>query len=143
MGYRTDIDAKLALSRPPAGAELDQLLAEYAAFAAGSPGAPEGPCDWDLMREADTGNLFADPNAVTLEINTDKPAEWEEWLAHLLREFFTPRGLQVSGTAHWRGDDDTDFGYVQVENNEMTVYEGRITYQPMRHYPAVVDDGQA
>lgn len=45
-----------------------------------------------------------------------------EWLQYLLEHFLMPWGYTLHGTVRWRGSDETDHGYVTVENNQVSVH---------------------
>jgi len=44
-----------------------------------------------------------------------------EWLKYLIHNFLT--GHVVNGKVHYQGEDDTDAGYIVVEENKITVHD--------------------
>lgn len=51
------------------------------------------------------------------------------WLQFLITNFFEPWGYKLNGTVDWHGEDSDDFGKIIIENNNMTIKNGRIIYE--------------
>lgn len=59
----------------------------------------------------------------------EKFYHYTEWLEYLIRNFFEPWGIKVSGVVKWEGEDSDDMGKIVVVNNEVTVLKANISYE--------------
>jgi hypothetical protein len=46
----------------------------------------------------------------------------------MIKHFFKPWGITLDGEIEWQGEDRSDMGKIVVEDNDVTVLEGKITY---------------
>ena len=51
-----------------------------------------------------------------------------EWLIYLIDHFFKPLDYVLNGEIFWEGEHSDDFGCISVENNVVTVQEGKRYY---------------
>ncbi len=70
-------------------------------------------------------------------INSDNELEWDggekfyyytEWLKYLINNFFSKWDVILNGEITWVGEDFDDLGKIIVEDNEVTVKNGRVIY---------------
>ncbi len=79
------------------------------------PGAPSYYCQWVLSK--DCLGLEWDGN--------EKFDKYTEWLQLLLDRYFTPWGIQVTGSIHYQGDSIGDYG-------SLSVVDGRVIKSPKK-----------
>ncbi len=94
------------------------------------------PCQADFMRDT--------PDAVPglwcgWRISDDgKELEWDggekfynyiEWLRYIIKHFFIPWGVKADGEILWFGEDRSDLGKIKVNNNQVFVFTGEVTYE--------------
>ncbi len=58
----------------------------------------------------------------------EKFENYIQWLAYLMNHFLIPWGYNLNGEVNWEGEDNTDFGIMILENNQLSVREGVISY---------------
>jgi len=122
MGYKRNFSGKLLLSQAltiPQYREISKFTRQYSwkdpHYALDvQQGAPEYWCCW-----------WVNDSGEWLEQNENEKTAYEkEWLEFLIKKFFQPWGITLSGTLKWTGDDVEDIGIILVEENEITVREG-------------------
>jgi hypothetical protein len=93
------------------------------------PGQPNG---WDFNGTGQPGlwcNWVLTDDGEELEWNgSEKFYNYTEWLEYLIKHFFEPWGIELNGEIEWQGEDRYDIGKIIVEDNEVEVREGSITY---------------
>jgi len=52
-----------------------------------------------------------------------------EWLKYIIKNFFIPWGIVAEGTITWVGEDSSDMGKISVKNNEVSIFNGEVTYE--------------
>jgi hypothetical protein len=58
-----------------------------------------------------------------------KAYHYLDWLPIVIERFLEPHGLKVSGRIDWYGDDSDDRGYIEVEDNAISIYDAVISYE--------------
>lgn len=51
-----------------------------------------------------------------------------EWIKYIIQHFMIPWGIVINGEVEWEGEERDDLGIIIVENNEVIVKEGTVTY---------------
>lgn len=51
-----------------------------------------------------------------------------EWIEYLIEHFLAPWGYTLNGEVKWWGEDREDFGIICIENNNVTIKQGVISY---------------
>lgn len=51
----------------------------------------------------------------------EKFYEYVEWIKYLITHFLKPWNYTLNGTVHWQGEDPTDEGIIEVQNNNVRV----------------------
>lgn len=60
----------------------------------------------------------------------EKFYHYVEWLEYIIDKILEPRGYKLNGSVEWVGEDSfEDRGKIIVENNKVTVKEGKIVYE--------------
>lgn len=106
MGYSTDFDGTIALSRPLTIAEARTVLDwnEEDRGGTGKPGKhPDGYMQW--LPTDDLRGLVWDGNEKFYDY-----VEWMEWLVARLAEW----GIAGNGAIHWQGEENGDTGVLSV-----------------------------
>lgn len=105
--------------------------------------AGEGLDGWWAYREEEKAKIAAGqcqpglwcqwtPNEDGTKLEWDggeKFYEYIPWLRYLIDNFLGPWGYKLNGEVTWEGEERCDLGKIQVEDNEITVLEGKITYE--------------
>lgn len=63
-----------------------------------------------------------------LTLEEGKAYNYLEWFPVIVKRFLEPHGLKVSGRIEWFGDESDDMGYIDVEDNDMTIYDAVIEF---------------
>lgn len=58
----------------------------------------------------------------------EKFYKYVEWLRYLINHFFQPWGVMLNGVITWYGEDRNDFGKIVVEDNDVRVLIGQISF---------------
>lgn len=58
----------------------------------------------------------------------EKFYNYVEWLEYLIEKVLAPKGYVLNGEINWQGEDSSDVGLIKVEDNKVTVLEGRVSY---------------
>ena len=120
MGYRRSFDGKLLLSNALTIPQYREFMtwlndpAEGGGAIVDPDLTPAGFCCW---RPNETGEWLEQVPG----INT---YDDEKWLRYLIRRFFKPWNITLSGTLKWSGQDVDDIGIIIVEDSMITVQEG-------------------
>lgn len=78
-------------------------------------------CKWEV-----TG----DENGMTLQWDgAEKFYNYIEWLQYLINHFFSKWGVLLNGEINWFGEDRSDVGKIIVNDNVVTVKEGKIVFE--------------
>lgn len=51
-----------------------------------------------------------------------------DWLKYLIKNFFQPWGVELSGEVTWQGEDSSDMGKIIVKGYDVTILHGEIVY---------------
>jgi hypothetical protein len=96
---------------------------------------PPGQDDWLTGSHQDAGqpglwcNWILTDDGTELKWNgSEKFCSYVEWLEYLIKHFFEPWGIELNGEIEWQGEDRYDIGKIVVDDNEVEVKEGSITY---------------
>lgn len=81
-------------------------------------GQPSLWCSWEIDKDSLSGP------------EDSKFYHYTEWLAYLIGHFFEPWGYKLNGDINWEGEDRNDAGCLSVVDNEITVYEAIVTFEP-------------
>jgi hypothetical protein len=52
-----------------------------------------------------------------------------EWLTYLRDHFLQPWGYVLSGEVTWQGEDSSDMGKIVVNNNQIAIKRGRVSWE--------------
>jgi hypothetical protein len=55
---------------------------------------------------------------------------YSEWIVYIIQNFLAPSGYVLNGTVEYRGEDDTDQGYLHITNNILKVQQAKVVYSP-------------
>ena len=58
----------------------------------------------------------------------EKFYNYVEWMSYLIKHFFKPWGVKLTGEIEWVGEDSEDRGKIVVENNDIAVYHAESVY---------------
>lgn len=125
MGYHSNFNGRFKLSRKLTDDETRQFN-EFVNTRRCRPDntnePPEGQpslwCDWRVSLGIEG------PCLVALD---GKHYEHGAWLHYLCVTFFKPWGVTLHGKVYWQGDEEYDFGYYEIKEEDPTrinVYEG-------------------
>lgn len=68
-----------------------------------------------------------DQNGTAIEWDQgEKFYNYIEWLQFLIQHFLSPWGYLLNGKVQWRGEDPTDRGTIEVQNNDVIVTEEEV-----------------
>lgn len=59
----------------------------------------------------------------------EKFYDYVEWLEYLIQHFLQPWGVVANGTIDWEGEESSDRGRIQVDDNQVSVGVARVTYE--------------
>lgn len=122
MGYTTDFDGVLHLSRPltvPEFNELKKLGEEYEKkdYAKVNPEHPDSYLQWVPTKDGEG-----------LEWNGgEKFYDYVEWLEWLIKYWFTPKNIELNGAIRWQGEEIGDVGRIEVNHNTVKAIELEVT----------------
>ena len=112
MGYSTDFSGAFN-----SDVEMsDELVEVINAFSEmnhyGEDGKPDSRwCDFEVSKTQLYWN------------QSEKTRCYVEWLEYLVKHFFEPNGVKLSGVMNWQGDDEHDIGHIIMVNNAISVRE--------------------
>lgn len=58
----------------------------------------------------------------------EKFYSYVEWLEYLMEKVFEPRGYKLNGEIDWFGEDPDDRGKISVVDNDVMVYEVKLSF---------------
>jgi hypothetical protein len=61
----------------------------------------------------------------------EKFYDYIEWLQYIVKNFLAPKQYVLNGQVTFQGEDNEDFGIINVENNVIKVANGRRSYGPL------------
>jgi hypothetical protein len=99
-----------------AGQDHDDSILEYNSPPSTQPGLW---CQW--IPTDDLRGIQWDEN--------EKFYDYVEWLQYIVKNFLIPWGYTLNGEVEWSGEEREDIGKIVVVNNDITVKEGRVTYE--------------
>lgn len=108
MGYCVDWKGGLRLSKPMTKA----LAAEYRECEESEVWPGKTP-----DRRFNPWSLTADNHGI--DVLTDKPGEWKDWLQYTVDHWLTPNGITVTGSCEWDGEERGDSGVITVEDGKV------------------------
>jgi len=53
-----------------------------------------------------------------------------EWIEYLINHFLEPWGYKLNGEVYWEGEESGDLGKIVVNDNQVKVFHGEVTYVP-------------
>jgi hypothetical protein len=94
---------------------------------------PPGQNNWSCNVENGQPGLWCQwilsSDGTTLEWDGgEKFYNYVEWLQYLIKHFFEPWGIKLIGEITWNGEDREDIGKIVVDENNVTVLNGKITF---------------
>ena len=116
MGYTTDFDGQFEFNRKLTKKELQAMeTLDETRHEDGYKEKPSIWLQWIVEEYHDTHYLIWDGN--------EKFYNYIEWLEYLIKYFFKPNNLSITGRVRWRGEEFDDMGTISVEDNEVEVLE--------------------
>jgi len=116
MGYTTDFDGQFEFNRKLTKKELQAMETLYETrHEDGYKEKPSIWLQWIVEEYHDTHYLIWDGN--------EKFYNYIEWLEYLIKYFFKPNNLSITGRVRWRGEEFNDMGVIDVQDNEVEVLE--------------------
>jgi len=116
MGYTTDFDGQFEFNRKLTKKELQAMETLYETrHEDGYKEKPSIWLQWIVEEYHDTHYLVWDGN--------EKFYNYIEWLEYLIKYFFKPNNLSITGRVRWRGEEFNDMGVIEVEDNDVEVLE--------------------
>lgn len=116
MGYTTDFDGHFEFNRKLTKKELKAMETLYETrHEDGYKEKPSIWLQWIVEEYHDTHYLVWDGN--------EKFYNYIEWLEYLIKYFFKPNNLSITGRVRWRGEEFDDMGTINVEDNDVEVME--------------------
>ena len=58
----------------------------------------------------------------------EKFYDYIEWIEYLIEKILAPRGYVLNGIVKWEGDDCSDQGKIEITDNVVKIYRGRVVY---------------
>ena len=119
MGYTTDFYGKFAISKR-LNKKHEKLLRDFCSQPHNDDKkCPGGYCQW--VPDDDGESIQWDGN--------EKFYDYVEWIEYLVKKFFDPWGYVLNGSVEWVGEDPRDVGKIEIINNKVNVYDGKIVYE--------------
>ena len=118
MGYTTDFDGQFEFNRRLTKKELQAMETLYETRH--EDGYEQKPSIWLQWIVVDG---YKNDNHYLVWDSNEKFYNYIEWLEYLIKYFFKPNNLSISGRVRWRGEEFDDIGTICVENNEVEVRE--------------------
>ena len=118
MGYTTDFDGQFEFNRKLTKKELQAMETLYETRH--EDGYKEKPSIWLQWIVVDG---FDNDNHWVVWDGNEKFYNYIEWLEYLIKYFFKPNNLSITGRVRWRGEEFDDMGTINVEDNEVEVLE--------------------
>ena len=59
----------------------------------------------------------------------EKFYEYDVWIEYIIEHFLKPWGYVLNGEVEWKGEDSSDLGKMIVEDNVLTIKQGKIVYE--------------
>lgn len=140
MGYTTYFSGEFELDRQLSTedkAAFDRLLADinirqewirHEKWGRDEPSTPN-PKDLPEFGMLESIGWEMDEDGSCLYYHWERECDSESWLNYLLDHFFIPRGYKLNGFVDWEGDGYEDFGYYNLDDNKLEVWEGFRTYR--------------
>lgn len=102
------------------GQDLDGTIVDY-----NQPpdGQPSLCCNWVPVQDDDGEYTYIEWNGV------EKFYAYVAWLDYIIEHFLKPWGRVLNGKVKWQGEDRSDFGIIIVDNNVVTIKNGKIVYE--------------
>lgn len=76
-------------------------------------------CQWQINEE--------DKQTIAWD-GGEKFYNYVEWIQYIVQRILSPRGYSLSGAVTWQGEDRSDIGKITIDNNRISVLEGKIVY---------------
>lgn len=51
----------------------------------------------------------------------EKFYDYQNWIVYIVKHFLEPWGYSISGSVAWEGEDPSDFGVLEINNNKIYV----------------------
>lgn len=123
MGYSTSFGGELEFDKPLT-AEQVKTIQEFNEERHGGntqpyAGVPGFWCQWTTDDEGKA--LFWDGG--------EKFYDYTEWLQYLIKKFFNPWGVKLSGTVNWYGEENEDMGQIVVKDNHVQVFVADVRFK--------------
>ena len=118
MGYTTEFDGQFEFNRKLTKKELEAMNTLYETRHEDGyqpTGKPSIWLQWIVEEYADTHYLIWDGG--------EKFYSYIDWLEYLIKYFFKPNNLSITGRVRWRGEEFDDMGTINIEENEIEVME--------------------
>ena len=122
MGYTTDFDGQFEFNRQLTKKELQTMETLY--DTRHEDGYREKPSIWlQWMVEEYQCISTGKKTHYLIWDGNEKFYNYIEWLEYLIKYFFKPNNLSITGRVRWRGEEFDDMGTISVEDNEVEVLE--------------------
>jgi len=119
MSYDTEFYGEFVLSRPATRDEtiLVNHISENIHFQRYRD-FPSSFCGWVIT---------SDGRALKWD-HGDNFTEYIEWVQFLIRNIFEPRGIKLTGTVEWKGEELSDIGKIIIVQNKIKVYDAEVKF---------------
>lgn len=125
MGYTTEFKGRFEIT--PGLTDADRkFLIDFNAARHGSnltpdPDVPGFYCQWTVQSEEPGVDFLVWDGG-------EKFYNYVDWLEYLLENVFKPKGYTLNGEVTWQGEDPSDIGKIEVDDNVVNVKRGRVVY---------------
>lgn len=118
MGYTTDFDGRFRLNKRLKKAH-EKKLKTFCEERHEDGDLPGLYCQWVPTEEGD---------AIEWD-GHEKFYDYIDWIEYLIKEFIDPWGYVLNGEVEWTGEDPRDIGKIEIKDNKVTVYDGKVVYE--------------
>jgi hypothetical protein len=131
MGYNTNFEGKLNLSRQVTLNEFNKFEKIHQADHRNDKSKPDYYCQWEITKDGKHLRWDGSENFYS----------YVEWLHWLIENFFAPKDIKLSGVIYWAGENRSDSGKIEVENNIIKVGVGKkITFNELSYEDYINSD---
>jgi len=120
MGYTTDFEGRFRLNKRLKKSH-EKKLKDFAGgyHSKENGGCPGGYCQW----------VPTDDGEAIVWDGNEKFYDYIDWIEYLVKEFIDPWGYVLNGEVEWTGEDPRDIGKIEIKDNKVTVYDGKVVYE--------------
>lgn len=120
MGYTTDFEGSFIFDKELTNEQIKTIM-DFADERHEGSKFPGYYCQWVVNEDGtelewDGGEKFYN---------------YKEWLEYLIKNFFIPWGVTLTGSVEWSGEESGDIGIIMLVKNVMVVKNGYIAYDEL------------